>query len=334
MADPIPGADSRTHHALDAALRAAVRAPSPHNTQPWRFFVEDGHIDVLLDRTRVLRVADPEGREALLACGAAVLNLRVALTAEAMASTVELLPDKGVPDLLARVWPGRPRTPTTEELRLARMIGRRHTNRRPFDDRAVPAHVRHTLTVAAAEEGARLILLEQPRLDRLAVLLRRADHEQAGDPAFRAELRAWTHEGDGRRDGVPYSAGGPRALREGLLALRDYGNGVPGTTRHEREFERAPLVGVLTTSGDTRRHALRAGQAMERVLLTATSAGLNASFLAQPIEIGSAREELRSILGEHEYPQTVLRFGFGYPGGLTPRRTVDEVTRWGGWRDG
>ncbi|ASR36501.1 nitroreductase [Prauserella marina] len=332
MADPIPGADSRSRLAVEAALRAAVRAPSPHNTQPWRFVVEEGDVDVLLDRARVLRVADPEGREALLACGAAVLNLRLAFAAETLASTVELLPDKAVPDLLARVRQAGQRTPTTEELRLARMIGRRHTNRRPFEERTVPAHVRHTLTVAAAEEGARLILLEQPRLDRLAVLLRRADHEQSGDPAFRAELRAWTHEGDGRRDGVPYSAGGPRALREGLLALRDYA--ADSTERHEREFERAPLVGVLTTTGDTRRHTLRAGQAMERVLLTATAAGLNASFLAQPIEIGSVREELRSMLGEHEFPQTVLRFGFGYPGGLTPRRTVDEVTRWGGWRDG
>jgi hypothetical protein len=57
--------------AFDQALASAVRAPSPHNTQPWRFAVEHDIIEVWLDRERVLTVADPQGREARPACGAA-----------------------------------------------------------------------------------------------------------------------------------------------------------------------------------------------------------------------------------------------------------------------
>ncbi|MFD2395754.1 hypothetical protein ACFSVJ_00795 [Prauserella oleivorans] len=169
---------------------------------------------------------------------------------------------------------------------------------------------------------ARLVLLSTSELDAFAALLRQADHVQSEDAAFRAELGEWTHPGD-RSDGVPASAGGPRPPSSALLALRDYGGPAAG---REREFERDPLVGVLTTAGDTRRHWLLAGLAMERVLLAATVAGLSASFLAQPIEVDPVRREVAALLAGRGHPQTALRIGYGYPGAATPRRPVEDVT--------
>lgn len=308
-----------------AALHAGTRAPSPHNTQPWEFRVHGETIEVLLDDTRVLGYCDPEAREATLACGAAVFNMRMAIAEQGRECVVEPLPDRARPLLLARVTMGGQRRPTPEEQRLASAVERRHTNRRPFLDREIPVAARHALTRAAAAEGTRLVLLDQAqRFDEFVALLRHADHVQQQDPRFQAELRAWTHGGE-RDDGVPKAAGGPRAADGGLLALRDFG----GDVATEREFERRPLVAVLTTRGDTRLDMLRAGQAMQRVLLSATSAGLNASFLAQPIEVGSVRERLRELLGGHEQPQTALRLGYGYPSAATPRRPVEDVTREG-----
>ncbi len=82
---------------------------------------------------------------------------------------------------------------------------------------------------------------------------------------------------------------------------------------------------MLGSVGNTAVDQVIAGQALQRLLLTATDAGLSVSMLSQPIEVPSAREQLRLSLGRFGTPQMVLRIGYGQPGRPTPRRGVDEV---------
>ncbi|MFD6066149.1 MULTISPECIES: Acg family FMN-binding oxidoreductase [Amycolatopsis] len=306
---------------VTTSLEAAVRAPSPHNTQPWLFEVGADVIDVVLDEDRVLDVCDPDRREARLSCGAALLNLELSLAVAGRSCDVEFLPEKDRPELLARVRIGPRHRATAAEGRLAAAIRVRYSNRRPFASTPVPAGVRHAVRRAAGEGGAKLVLLDEVGLlEAVAGLIRRADHLQTLDERFQAELRRWTRGGE-NRDGVPAYAGGPRPAG-GLLPVRHHGE-----SDRLREFERDPVVAVLTTPTDGPLAQIRAGQAMQRTLLTATSLGLSASFYSQPLEIPSARAVLRSLLGESEHPQAIFRLGYGFPGSPTPRRPVGEVIR-------
>ncbi|GLZ36681.1 nitroreductase family protein [Actinokineospora sp. NBRC 105648] len=310
---------TRVDPVLRRALLAATRAPSPHNTQPWRFEVRPDRVDVRLDRTRVLPVADPDAHEARLSCGAALFNLRLALGAAGRRTTVAVLPDRADQDLLATVTTTARHRPTVDERTLAPAIERRHTNRRPFLDQPVPASTRAALVRAAAEEGTRLHLVDRPELlGPVADLIRRADHVQSQDSAFRAEVGSWL-AGEGRPDGLPASALGRAPSPDGLIALRDFDPG----GRHVA-FERQPLIAVLTTVGDTVGDHVAAGQAMQRVLLVAGAAGLAVSFLSQPVEVPAVRRVLSAVMGGAVH--VVLRIGFGYPGAPTPRRPLEDVT--------
>jgi hypothetical protein len=106
------------------------------------------------------------------------------------------------------------------------------------------------------------------------------------------------------------------------LARRDFGGPprAPG-----RDYETDPLVGVLGSHADSPLDDLVAGQALQSVLLTATTAGLVASLMSQPIDVPRVREQLRIGLRRYGSPQILLRVGYGVPGSPTPRRPISDV---------
>jgi asparagine synthase (glutamine-hydrolysing) len=87
----------------------------------------------------------------------------------------------------------------------------------------------------------------------------------------------------------------------------------------------APVLAVLGTGGDDPRAWMAAGQALERVLLTACVTGLQSSFLNQPIEVAHIRMRVKTLLGCGGSPQLVLRLGYGAQPRPTPRRDLEEV---------
>jgi hypothetical protein len=83
---------------------------------------------------------------------------------------------------------------------------------------------------------------------------------------------------------------------------------------------------VLGTEQDDPPAWLRCGEALEAVLLHATSLGLSGAFLNQALEVPELRQRV-SELAQVNNPQMVLRLGVPAEGvrHVAPRRPLDEV---------
>lgn len=312
-----------------AAVEAATRAPSSHNAQPWLFAVRGRTIDLFADRSRGLPVVDPEDRELVMSCGAALLNLRVAIEAAGHAAETQLLPVRGEPDLLARVTIGARRPPDPEAVELLEAIPRRRTNRQPFDGRKVGSKLRARMEDAAEAEGARLHFLEGDDHARLAELVAAGDRLQLADRRFRRELAAWMHPNHAReQDGMRgYGFGlGDVMSHAGPFVVRTFavGRGIAARDRALAEHTRG--LAVLATEGDSVRDWLAAGQALQRVLLVLTVLRGAASFLNQPVEVQALRPRVADLLPEPGLPQLVMRIGYATEDvPASPRRPADDV---------
>jgi hypothetical protein len=302
---------------------AATRAPSILNTQPWQFRLGDEEIDLLVDSRRRLPTVDASGWAARIGCGAALFNLRLALAVLGRPAAVRLLPDHDDPRLVATLTPQPSRPPTPAEIRLHRAIPRRHSNRRPFEEKPIPLAVRAELIAAARTEDARLDLLIGPiAVEATALMVHSAHDALLGDADYQAEMSAWTRRAGTATDGVPAAAGGPAPGPDELLPRREFGGAeLPA----HRDYERDPLLAVLSVAGDWPADQIQAGQALQRVLLTATDLGLAASMFSQPIEVAGVREQLRRAVGRQAPPQMLLRFGYATSAPPSPRRPAAEV---------
>lgn len=315
-------------------VAAATLAPSMHNTQPWRFVADVGGIDVYADDSRDLRVADPDHRARTISCGAALFNLRVAAAHSRLAVSVDQFPDG--PDALGHI--ARLNVCAGEPDRglgtLFDAIAIRHTNRAPFTKVPIPIEIADRLVAAVASEGAYLDwLTDRYSRYRLEQLTSEATRYDTYDPVRRAERELWI--GDpalSRRDGIPPVALGPRAHAQPLVG-RDFGHVQHDAHRPVEQPESHPAIAVLSTTSDGPQDWLAAGQALERLLLLATTYDLSASFLNAALEYPDLRDLVRDPRGPRRKFQMIMRIGHGRPTAQTPRRPVAEVLQMLGGSD-
>jgi nitroreductase len=304
-------------------VAAATRAPSMLNTQPWRFQPDPSGqtIDLYADPARMLRSGDPDGRALHIACGAALFNLRLAAAVAGRQPVVRLIPDPGQPLLLATVRLAGPCQAQQQEIELHAAIPLRRTNRSPFSSRPVPPGILAELAEAAQIEGAVLHFPDRQEASRLLRLAQDAERALLADSGYRAELARWVG-GARDRDGLPDEVLGPRDPGS-ATPVRDFTPARRGPAGYAW-FEQEPQLAVLSTSGGDRPDWLRAGEALERVLLTATLRGVAADPLTQPLETADAWL-VRDPRGGIEHPQMILRLGYGLPVPQAPRRPVSDV---------
>lgn len=314
------------HEALEAAARVSLHAPSVFNTQPWRWRLHGETLALYADRTRSLAATDPESRLLMLSCGAALHHARTALAASGRTAHVVRLPEGADPDLLALVTATGQQPPSRDAERLASAILLRRTDRRAFSERGVAELTLNGLRRAVEAEGAYLHVVRRDQMPMLATSTARAADAELRDPAYREELRQWTHRPRDGGDGVPVST----AVRQGprRVPVRDYAPdetpGLPVGEGFDLGAAYVVLFGLTERPGDL----LRGGEALSALLLEATADGLATAPLSDTIEVDWPRQLLTDLLAGVGVPYVVVRLGYGdsaEPVPPAPRRRAEDV---------
>lgn len=312
--------------AMHRIVEAATRAPSVHNTQPWRWRASPDVLELFVDRTRRLPATDPDGRNMIISCGAALHHAQVVATALGWAPSVTRHPDPGSPDLLARLELA-PSPPTPDGAELLRAVEQRCTDRRRFTSWPVPGERLEHLAAVATTWGTNGRALTDVS-DRFQAerLVGQAADLQARQREAVAERDQWLDRST--PDGIPRAAfadtgagsGGPRHRFEQ----------VPDTDLGDQDVQLADGLVVLFDAEDEPASWVRAGEGLSAMWLTATTGGLSVVPLSQAIEVERTREAMRAVvLRGLGHPLLLARVGWQAIGrsGLarSSRRPVEEV---------
>ena len=312
---------------ITGAMELAVRAPSLHNSQPWRWVADGGVLELFADPTRIGRSTDSTGREVLISCGAVLDHFCVAMAAAGWEALIDRFPNPNNHDHLATVEFRRMEFVTDAHRARAEAIRHRQTDRLPF---AAPPQwhsfepvLRQTVDASIAD----LDVIPDDSRPQLADASRLTAEMRRYDSSYHAELQWWTAHSDSSQ-GIPPGSLLSESEAQRVDVARDFPTG--------RDRERRALVGgdhskilVLSTYDDSPGNALGCGEALSTVLLECTMASLATCTLTHMIELHASREIVRRLTGRLAEPQLLIRVGTipqtESPPSPTPRRPVSEV---------
>ena len=321
-----------THKPSGAPVRdlvaLATRAPSVHNTQPWHWCIAGERVSLFADTSRQLRYADPDGRDLVMSCGAALEHLQVAAAAAGWKAHVRRMPNPYNDNQLANVS-FRPEPPTPGALAALDALVNRRTDRRRPSSWPVPRERLDGLLALGPAAGVTAfgVVSHHGRAELLA-LLAEAEKAQRLNRHYVDEILSWV--GRQGNEGIPTTSLLRRSyVTDPGIAPSRFPSGT--VKDHVTESEPvAPALLVICTSSDDTASRLRAGEALGAMLLKGTADGLSMVPLSQAIEVDRTRRLLQDeLLGDSACPQILVQVGWAPIAAeqipLTPRRPVDDV---------
>ncbi|MFI6773087.1 Acg family FMN-binding oxidoreductase [Nocardia sp. NPDC050412] len=294
------------HQTVLAAMRLASRAPSLHNTQPWRWIFDGVRLQLYRDDDRLLTSADPLGRQLVISCGAMLHHVRTAFAAKRWHTDTTRLPDAGRSDYLAviefRPWPD----PPDGVLARAGAIDRRRTDRLPLLAPTGLSQLLHTGRMLVTPHDLALDVLDESARAKLAGASDHATAVRRYDTEYQTELHWWAgHSGD--LEGVPRES----LVSDAEFARVSVGRAFPAAPHSARrgDLEDQARLLVLSSPGESVTAWLHTGEALSALLLECTTAGLASCSMTHITEMPSARKIIAGMLAHPGIPQVMIRVG-------------------------
>ncbi|WP_299031351.1 Tat pathway signal protein [uncultured Sulfitobacter sp.] len=305
-------------------LRMATLAANGHNTQPWKFRLNDNTVTIQPDFSRRTEVVDPDNHHLFISLGCAAENLNIAAQ--------------------ARGWNATPATKSTDievmlesaaplETDLYQAIPLRQSTRSQYDGQPVSASDIALLKAATEQGGVSVLLLTEPKArEDILEFVVEGNSAQMDDPAFVAELRDWIRftpdEALRSGDGL-FAACSGNPVAPGWIAERLFGQFFKNDTENDKYSSHIrSSAGIAIFIGDQEDpdHWIKVGQSFQRFALQATVLGIRTAHINQPIEVPRLRGEFARWMNMPDArPDLIVRFGRAPALPMSLRRPIESV---------
>lgn len=312
---------------IEEVIRFAALAANGHNTQPWRFRIKKGEIDILPDFSRETNAVDPDDHHLYVSLGCAGANLALASQATGRPGELHFRPSNGGEVDFDFVEGPAVRSPLLDAIPV------RQSTRADYSGQTVSPGDLKQLEAAAKTPGVDLVLLTaRTQIERIRELVVAGNGIQMSNSAFMTELKHWLRfnprDALASGDGLYSAASGnpvlPHWLGERLLDV--FFTARIENEKYARQIHSSSGIVVFAAEKSDPEHWVRAGHACQKFALQATVLGLKHAFINQPVEVSKLRPELASLIGlPGRRPNIVMRFGYGPLMPYSPRRPVEAI---------
>jgi len=317
---------------INQLIYYATLAPSGHNTQPWKFSIEDNVIRIFPDFERRLPVVDPDDYALYISLGCALENLIIAVKQHGMSSTIDYFPPDEKSECLRVTL--SPNGGTSDE-DLFNAIPFRQSNRSLYDKKEIPEDHIQKLIESSIFDTVFVKTFDPNKQESEPIidLVKEGNRIQFNDRQFLEELLYWIRftkkEVNIRKDGLTAEVMGfpfvPRWL--GRFILKTFAKPDSEASKSEKQIRSSSLLMLFISKKYDKIHWVDLGRCFERIALTATSLGLAHAHLNMPCEVEPVRKNLSSHLelNHDEQPLLLIRFGYTEERPRSPRRPTEEV---------
>ena len=311
-------------------IRAAIQAPSGHNSQPWKFYIDSSSIEIVPDFTKALPVVDANHRELYISLGCAVENLCLAAKEKGYRPAPSITQkDDSTYSIRVEL--------TEEQVQkdpLFQAIDTRQTNRSAYSHRMIDPDTISMIREVSCQEGTQFSMYprKSETYNTLSEYIYRGNAIQMQDKAFKKELLSWIRFNKKHirktKDGLTHEVMGTPATPSflGKLIVGLFLKPDPQNKTDRKKLESSSHLVLFTTKNNTPREWIALGRTLERFLLKTTSLGIANAYMNPPCEVKALAEELRGGLTKNrEYPALLLRIGYAEPMPYAPRKKVEKV---------
>jgi hypothetical protein len=243
-------------------VRCATLAPSSHNTQCWRFRLQDRSITVEPDLTRRCPAVDPDDHHLFISLGCAVENMSHAALAHGLHATPRF-DSGGAGSVVVDLEPTQAASSA-----LFHAMANRQCTRGDYDGKALSSEELLQLEKAGTGNGARVLLLTQrTAMETVLEHVISANTAQMHDPAFVEELKLWirfgadeaARTGDGLFSGASGNPSMPRWIGSRLMNL--VFTAKSENDRYARQLRNSAGLALFVSDTSDKAHWVEAGVA-------------------------------------------------------------------------